>query len=86
MKNKTSKRPPLFRKVNYILMIVGVVILAIGYICLRGGGAESPNEFSDAIFDTRRLVVAPILMLAGLVIEIFAIMWHPRKKKEETAE
>ncbi|MBR4217895.1 MAG: DUF3098 domain-containing protein [Bacteroidales bacterium] len=86
LKNKTSKRPPLFRKVNYILMIVGVVILAIGYICLRGGGAESPNEFSDAIFDTRRLDVAPILMLTGLVIEIFAIMWHPRKKKEETAE
>lgn len=86
LKNKTSKRPPLFRKVNYILMIIGVVILAIGYICLRGGGAESPNEFSDAIFDTRRLVVAPLLMLTGLVIEIFAIMWHPRKKKEETAE
>ena len=86
LSKKTSSRPPLFRKVNYILMAVGVVILAIGYICLRGGGAESPNEFSDAIFDTRRLVVAPILMLTGLVIEIFAIMWHPRKKKEETAE
>ena len=83
LSKKTSSRPPLFRKVNYILMAVGVVILAIGYICLRGGGAESPNEFSEAIFDTRRLVVAPILMLTGLVIEIFAIMWHPRKKKEE---
>ncbi|MBQ9435921.1 MAG: DUF3098 domain-containing protein [Bacteroidales bacterium] len=86
LKNKNSKQPPLFRKVNYILMVIGVVILAIGYICLRGGGAESPNEFSEAIFDTRRLVVAPILMLSGLVIEIFAIMWHPRKKKEEPAE
>ena len=83
LSKKTSSRPPLFRKVNYILMAVGVVILAIGYICLRGGGAETPNEFSEAIFDTRRLVVAPILMLTGLVIEIFAIMWHPRKKKEE---
>ena len=86
LSKKTSSRPPLFRKVNYILMAVGVVILVIGYICLRGGGAESPNEFSEAIFDTRRLVVAPLLMLSGLVIEIFAIMWHPRKKKEETAE
>ena len=86
LSKKTSSRPPLFRKVNYILMAVGVVILVIGYICLRGGGAESPNEFSEAIFDTRRLVVALLLMLSGLVIEIFAIMWHPRKKKEETAE
>ena len=83
LSKKTSSRPPLFRKVNYILMAVGVVILVIGYICLRGGGAESPNEFSYALFDTRRLDVAPILMLTGLVIEIFAIMWHPRKKKEE---
>lgn len=82
-KNNQPKRPPLFRKTNYILMAIGVVILAIGYICLRGGGAESPNEFSYALFDTRRLDVAPILMLTGLVIEIFAIMWHPRKKKEE---
>ena len=82
-KNNSSKRPPLFRKVNYILMAVGVVILAIGYICLRGGGAESPNEFSEAIFDTRRMDVAPILMLTGLVIEIFAICGiHGKRKKK----
>lgn len=84
-KNKKDTRPPLFRKTNYILMIIGVVILIAGYICLRGGGSESPDEFSEAIFDTRRLVVAPILMLAGLVIEIFAIMWHPRKKNDNNS-
>lgn len=82
-KKNTPKRAPLFRKENYILMVIGVVVLFIGYICLSGGGSDDPSQFSEAIFDTRRLVVAPLLMLAGLVTEIFAIMWRPRKKKEE---
>ena len=81
--NSNGKRPPLFRKTNYILMLVGVVVLIIGYLCLRGGAVADPNTFDGEIFNTRRLVVAPILMFAGLVIEIVAIMWHPRNKKEE---
>ena len=80
-KTNTPKRPPLFRKLNYILMGVGAVILLIGYIALSGGASEDPSQFSEAIFDTRRLVVAPILILLGLVTEIFAIMWHPRNKE-----
>lgn len=78
---KQDDRPPLFRKWNYILMILGAVLLCVGYICLSGGGSDDPTQFSEAIFNTRRLVVAPILMLGGLVIEIFAIMWHPKAKK-----
>jgi len=78
-KKKNSKsRNPLFRKTNYILMAVGIIILMIGYIALSGGGSEDPAQFSEAIFDTRRLVIAPILMLLGLVVEVFAIMWHPK--------
>lgn len=81
------KRPPLFRKLNYILMGIGAVILFIGYIALSGGASDDPAKFSEAIFDTQRLVVAPILILIGLVTEIFAIMWHPRNKEvSETAE
>lgn len=83
-KTSTPKRPPLFRKLNFILMGVGAVILFIGYIALSGGASDDPAKFSEAIFDTRRLVVAPILILIGLVTEIFAIMWHPRNK--ETAD
>lgn len=74
------KRPPLFRKVNYILMIAGIVVLVAGYLCLRGGAVDDPNTFNNEIFDTRRLVVSPILMLLGLVTEIVAIMWHPKQK------
>lgn len=75
-----SKRPPLFHKVNYILMVVGIVVLAAGYICLRGGAVEDPNTFTGEIFNVRRLVVSPILILLGLVTEIVAIMWHPKRK------
>lgn len=84
-KPNTPKRPPLFRKFNYILMGIGAVILFIGYIALSGGGSEDPSQFSEAIFDTRRLVVAPILILIGLVTEIVAIMWHPRNKENDEA-
>jgi SNF family Na+-dependent transporter len=79
---KIERKVPLFRKINYILMVMGVVILAVGYICLSGGGSEDPAVFSEKIFDTRRLVVAPILMLLGLLIEIVAIMYHPKQKRK----
>lgn len=73
----------VFGKKNYILMLVGVVVMAVGYLCLIGGGSEDPNVFNDAIFSVRRMIVAPILIIAGLVIEVFAIMIKGDKKTEE---
>ena len=67
-----------FGLVNYILMAVGIVMLALGYILLSGGGSDDPNVFNPAMFDPRRLVVAPILIVLGFVVEIVAIMF---KKK-----
>lgn len=67
-----------FNKINYILMGVGIVLLALGYILLAGGGSDDPNVFNPAMFDTRRLYVAPILIVLGFVVEIVAIMF---KKK-----
>ncbi len=67
-----------FGKINYILMVVGLVVLALGYILLTGGGSDDPNVFNPAMFDSRRLVVAPILIVLGFVVEIVAIMY---KKK-----
>jgi hypothetical protein len=75
----TPNKQPLFRKANYILMGVGVLLLALGYILLVGGGSDKPEEFSPAIFDKQRLVVAPLLMLIGLVVEVVAIMYRPKK-------
>ncbi len=82
-KKDQKNQTPLFRLPNYILMGVGLVIAFVGYILLTGGGSKDPNQFSPDIFDTRRLVVAPITILAGLVIEVFAIMLRfPDKKKD----
>ena len=82
-KKEQGPKTPLFRMPNYILMGVGIVIAFVGYILLTGGGSDDPNQFSTAIFDTRRLVVAPITILAGLITEIFAIMLRfPDKKKD----
>ena len=80
--NGRGNRPPLFRKMNYILMGVGALLLLIGYICL--GGGDVPDEvFDGEIFNTRRIVVAPILIFLGLVTEVVAIMWHPRTPKQD---
>lgn len=87
-KKEQSPKTPLFRLPNYILMGVGLVIAFVGYILLTGGGSKDPNQFSPDIFDTRRLVVAPLTILAGLVIEVFAIMlrFPSRKRDNQPAE
>ena len=68
-----------FGPINYIMMVAGIVILAIGYILLSGGGSDDPNTFNPAMFDSRRLTVAPILIVLGFVVEIFAIMFKGKK-------
>ncbi|MDD2621792.1 MAG: DUF3098 domain-containing protein [Bacteroidales bacterium] len=72
-----------FRKINYILMLAGILILIIGYYLLSGGGTDDPTEFSEAIFDTRRLYVAPIVLIIGFLVELVAIMYRPKVKEEE---
>lgn len=66
-----------FGRKNYILMIAGLVVLAIGYLLMAGGGSNDPDVFSYELFNTRRLVVAPLVILAGFIVEIFAIMSKP---------
>ena len=69
-----------FSKKNYILLIIGLAFIASGLILMIGGGSDDPTKFSDEIFNTTRLTIAPILLAAGFIIEIFAIM---RKGKED---
>ena len=65
-----------------ILMVVGLVVTVIGFIVLAGGGSRDPNVFNEAMFDFRRLVAAPVLILAGLIVEVVGIMGWFRKKGE----
>lgn len=67
-----------FDKQNYMLMVTGLALLLVGFLLLIGGGSEDPNEFSYALFDFQRLTLAPILILAGYIVEIFAIMKRPK--------
>jgi hypothetical protein len=65
----------LFSKENYKWMIIGLVILALGFFLMAGGKSPDPNVFNDKeIYSPIRITVAPILIVAGLAVEIFAIM------------
>ena len=75
----SSKVQFVFGKANYRLMFIGLAFLALGFILMIGGGSDDPAVFNPAIFDFQRLTLAPLLLIAGYVIEIFAIM---KKTKE----
>ena len=80
---KTEEKPRfsfVFTKTNYIIMGIGLVLLALGYILLAGGGSDDPNVFNYEMFNTRRLYVAPILIILGLIAEVVAIMYKPKEK------
>ena len=63
------------------LMIAGVLVMAAGFILLAGGGSKDPQVFNYAMFDFRRLVAAPVVILCGIIIEIAAIMGCRGKKE-----
>lgn len=67
-----------FGKENYRLLLIGLFVIMLGFLLMIGGGSDDPNVFSEDIFSFRRMTLAPILVLAGYIIEIFAIMKKPR--------
>jgi hypothetical protein len=81
-KQKVSASPGAsefaFGKENYKLLLIGLVLILVGFLLMIGGGSDDPNVFSEKIFNFRRLTLAPILVLAGYVVEIFAIMKKPK--------
>lgn len=79
-KTESQSENFVFGPTNYILLATGIVLLGLGYILLSGGGSEDPNVFNPAMFDSRRLVVAPLIIIAGLIVEICAIMFRKKEK------
>ena len=66
-------------KENYILLVIGFVIIVLGFILMIGGKSEDPNVFNeDEIFSFRRITLAPMVVLAGFIFEIWAIMKKPK--------
>ena len=63
-----------FTRKNYMLLIVGIFFLIIGYLTLSGGGSKDPSEFSYELFSTQRMVFAPFMLMIGYVIVAYAIL------------
>lgn len=74
-----EKKKLPFTKMNYILVIVGVALIALGMILMIGGGSSDPDVFNDKMFNFQRLTLSPILILLGFVVEIVAIFWRNKK-------
>lgn len=60
-----------------IMMITGVLVMALGFVLLSGGGVRDPQVFNWDMFNFRRLVLAPVVIVAGIIVVALGIM---RKK------
>lgn len=69
----------LFGKRNYIIMLIGLAIISLGFILMAGGGSDDPKVFNEAIYSFRRIRLAPTLVIIGFVVEIYAILANPKK-------
>lgn len=65
------------------LLLAGLLVMVAGYILMMGGGSKDPNVFNYAMFDFRRIVAAPLVILAGVVVEVVAIMGVRKDRKED---
>ncbi|MFM2009809.1 MAG: hypothetical protein RLZZ479_199 [Bacteroidota bacterium] len=80
MKNKNENPQEfLFEKVNYKILLIGIAVIALGFILMSGGGSDDPTIFNEDIFSFRRIRLAPTTVLIGFGITIYAILKNPKK-------
>jgi hypothetical protein len=72
MEQNNPKMPITARGLK--LLLIGLIVMISGYILMMGGGSDDPQVFNYAMFDFRRMVAAPIVIILGIVIEVVAIM------------
>ena len=73
----------LFDKENYMWMIGGIILILVGFLLMSGGKSPDPHQFNyDEIYSFRRITLAPIVVLLGFGIEIYAIMKKPKETNE----
>ena len=83
-KKSTGKENFALAKENYVLLIIGFAIIVLGFILMIGGKSEDPTIFNeDEIFSFRRITLAPMVVLAGFIFEIWAIMKKPKSKGDQ---
>ncbi len=80
MKNEEQPKPDfLFDKINYKILLIGLAVIALGFILMSGGGSDDPKVFSEDIFNFRRIRLAPTTVLIGFGITIYSILKNPKK-------
>jgi hypothetical protein len=76
---KQTLSSSLFTKDNYLWMLIGAVVVALGMFLMSGGKSTDPSVFNtNEVYSTLRITVAPVLILLGLGIEIYAIFKKPK--------
>lgn len=79
---ETKQKPmnTLFTKENYIWMIIGALVIALGMVLMSGGKNENPAVFdNNVVYSTTRVTIAPILIVVGLLVEVYAIFKKPKQ-------
>lgn len=72
MENK-HKPDFLFEGINYKILLIGIGVIALGFILMSGGGSDDPNVFNEDVFSFRRIRLAPTVVLIGFGITIYSI-------------
>ncbi len=79
MKEDTNKPEFLFSKENYKILIIGLAVIALGFILMSGGANDNPNVFNEEVFSFRRIRLAPTVVLIGFGITIYSILKKSQK-------
>ena len=82
-----SKTKMTLAKLNYQLIIIGCIIVVLGFILMAGGGSENPNEFNEEeLFSFRRITLAPFCVIVGYMVVLYGVMKRPKLMEDETPE
>jgi hypothetical protein len=81
MKENTEEGAFAIPRKNVLYIIAGFAVMVLGYVLMAGGGSDDPNVFNYGMFSFRRIVLAPVVILVGMVMEIWAIMHIGKSNK-----
>lgn len=71
----------LFSRTNYIILVVGIALIALGFLLMSGGGSDDPNVFNEEVFSFRRIRLAPMTVFLGFGVCIYSIFYKSKNNK-----
>lgn len=77
---ENNKKKLLFSNKNYLLLVLGVVVIAIGFLLMMGGNSTDPNVFNEDVFSFRRIRLAPAVIFVGFAVCIVSIFYTNKKE------